>query len=169
MPRTRRRPDPRASQRPRRDRETIAPQSGEGGSSKFAWNPRLAGQRVVDEGERLVALSDRDGRQSKLAAELIGGNEHRPRRRRCARHRLWECRRQRGVEGNVAFALLSELMGVAIENGDRTEALEHVERALTIFGAPAPFLVENVERDMGEDDNRRAVRLAFQIRLEPGG
>src|SRR6202012_3879259 len=114
---------------------------------------------------RLVALRNRDGRQSKLAAELIGGNEHRPRRGRSARHRLWECRRQRGVEGHVAFDFLSELMNVAVENGNRAEALEHVKRALTVFGAPTPFLVENVERDMGEDHDRRAVRLAFQISL----
>ena len=59
-------------------------------------------------------------------------------------------------------------MDVAIKNSDRAEALEHVERALTVFGAPAPFLVENVERDMGEDHDRRTVRLALQIRFEPG-
>src|SRR5271170_3535549 len=59
-------------------------------------------------------------------------------------------------------------MDVAVQHGDRTEALEQVERALTIFGAPAPFLVEDIERDMGEDHDRRAVRLAFQISFEPG-
>src|SRR3984957_20230493 len=58
---------------------------------------RLAGQRVVNEGERFVALRDRDGRQSEFAAELIGGNDHRSRRRRRAGSRLRERRRHRGV------------------------------------------------------------------------
>src|SRR5579863_5522241 len=130
--------------------------------------PRLAGQRIVDEGERFVALRDRDGRQSKLAAELIGGNKHRPGRRRATGSRLRERRRQRGVEGHVAFDLLRQLVDVAVEDGNRSEPLQQVERTAAVLGAPAPLLVEYLHRDMGEHDDWRAVRLALQVSLEPG-
>src|SRR5579872_5165882 len=109
--------------------------------SVFMETPRLR-QRLVDDGERLVALDDRDGRQAKLAAKLIGGHDHGTRRRRATRSGLRERRRQRGVEGHVAFDLLGELMDVAIENRDRAEALQQVERALAVLGAPAPLFVE---------------------------
>ena len=61
-----------------------------------------------------------------------------------------------------------DLVDVAVEHGDRAEALQQAERLLPIIGAPAPFGIDRPERDMGEDDDRRRVGLALEIVGEPG-
>jgi len=124
-------------------------------------DPRLAGERLVDDGERLVALHHGDGGQPKLGAELVCRDKHRPGRRRTTRGRLRKCRRQCRVEGHVAFDLLGQLMDMAVQHGDRAEPLEQVERLRAVLGTPAPFLVDDLERDMRKHDDRRAVRLAL--------
>src|SRR5580698_9462530 len=72
------------------------------------------------------------------------------------------------MEGHVAFDLLGQLMDMPVQNGDRAEPLEQGERLRSIFGTPAPFLVENLQRDVRKHDDRRAVGLALQVGLKPG-
>src|SRR6202035_293108 len=73
----------------------------------------------------------------------------------------------RRVERHVAFDLLDQLMDVAVQHGDRAETLQQLKRPRTILGAPAPFLVDHLQRDMREEDDWRAVRFALQVGLEP--
>src|SRR4029078_11356406 len=76
--------------------------------------------------------------------------------------------RERRVERHVALHLLNDLVDVAVQYRDRTEALQEFERARAVLRAPAPFLIDDPERDMREDDDRHAVGLAAQIVSEPG-
>src|SRR6202035_3322475 len=87
-------------------------------------DPRSAGQRLVDDRQRLVTLHHCDGGKPKHGAKFVGGDNHRTRRRRAAGSRLREGRRQCGMEGHVAFDLLDQLMDVPVQNGDRTKPLE---------------------------------------------
>ena len=68
---------------------------------------------------------------------------------------------------SCCLRLLGQLMDVPVQNGDRTKALEQSQRLCSVVGAPAPFLVDHLQRDVREHDDRRAVRLAFQVGLEP--
>src|SRR5207245_6208479 len=57
---------------------------------------------------------------------------------------------------------------VAVQHGDRAKTLDVFERAAAVLGAPAPFRIDRPERDVGEQDDRRRLRFAAQIVLEPG-
>jgi len=71
------------------------------------------------------------------------------------------------MKGDVALDLLDDLVDVAVEHGDRAEALQITERASGVGRAPAPFLVDRPHRQMGEDDNRGAGRTAGNVLLQP--
>src|ERR1700722_16944377 len=58
-------------------------------------------------------------------------------------------------------------MNVPVQNGDRTEALEQRKRLRAIIGAPAPFLVDHLQRDMRKHHDRRAVRPVLEVGFEP--
>src|SRR5205823_15019418 len=58
-------------------------------------------------------------------------------------------------------------MYMTVEHGDGAEALEHLQRAGAIFGAPTPGLVHDPERDVREQHDRRRGGLALEIVGEP--
>jgi hypothetical protein len=95
-------------------------------------------------------------------AQLVVGDFHRSRRRCRTRRWLRERGRQGGVKGDVDLNLLHDLVDVAVEHRHRTEALEMVERARRVFGAPAPGWIDAPQRNVREDDDRGRGRAAFE-------
>ena len=59
------------------------------------------------------------------------------------------------VKTHIAFHLLEDLVNVTIEDGDLAEALDKVEGAQTVFGSPTPVGIDNPERHMREENDRR--------------
>src|SRR5512135_476124 len=57
---------------------------------------------------------------------------------------------------------------MAVEHGDRAEALQAVERFAAVARSPAPLRIDRPERDMGEDDDGRAGGEPAHVVLEPG-
>jgi len=72
------------------------------------------GERAVDDGQRTGSLDVRDSIDAEVAAQFSRGHCHRT----GFRHRSWrglrECRRARGVKGDIAFDLLQRLVNVAV-------------------------------------------------------
>src|SRR3954470_20876249 len=124
-------------------------------------------QRRVDDGEALVAALECHGADAEQRAKLVVGNLHRTGRRGAARRRLRERCRTGSVKRHVALDLLHHLMNVTVEHGDGAEALQHLQRAGAIFGAPAPGLVHHPKRDVGEQHDRCRGGLALEIVGEP--
>src|SRR5882724_4779110 len=125
----------------------------------------LALQRGVDDGEALIARLEVDAGNTEQAAELVVGDLHRPGRGGGARRRLRKRGRARGVEGDVALDLLHHLVDVAVEHCHRTEALEVIQRAGAVLGAPAPGRIDRPQRNMGEHDDGHRFRFALEIIL----
>src|SRR5262245_29723717 len=111
-------------------------------------------QRLVDDGKPLLSAFEGDVGDAENRAQLVVCNFHRTRRGSRARRGLREGSRHRGVEGDVAFDLLHDLVDVTVEHRDRAEALEVIERARRVFGAPPPCWIDRPQRNVGEDDDR---------------
>src|SRR5437899_1746220 len=92
---------------------------------------------------------------------------YRPRRRRTARRRLRKRRGHRGMERDVALHLAEHLMNVTVQDGGRAEAAERHQRALGVFGGPAPLRVNRPEGHVGEDHDRGATRERRDVLLQP--
>src|SRR5260370_34282279 len=135
-------------------------------ASDAITNFPLALQRGVDDGEALIARLEVDAGNTKQAAELVVGDLHRPGRGGGPRRRLRKRGRARGVEGDVALDLLHHLVDVAVEHCHRTEALEVIQRAGAVLGAPAPGRIDRPQRDMGEHDHGRRLRFGLEILLK---
>src|SRR3984893_14853233 len=58
-------------------------------------------------------------------------------------------------------------MNVPVQNGDRTEALEQRKRLRAVLGAPAPVLVDHLQRDMRKHHDWHAVRPVLEVGFEP--
>src|SRR5665213_2178623 len=71
------------------------------------------------------------------------------------------------MKGHMALHLLRQLMDMAVKHRNRAKALEHTERLDAILRAPAPGLIEDVQRNMREDDDRLRRCAAFEIRGKP--
>src|SRR5580704_5306084 len=71
------------------------------------------------------------------------------------------------MERDVALDLLLDLVDVAVEHGDRPEALQIAESAGSVLGSPSPFLIDRPQRQMGKDDDRGARRQPFDVLLHP--
>src|SRR5262249_29454231 len=127
----------------------------------------LALQRRIDDRETLLVLLEGDIGNAEHFAQLIVRHFHRARRGGGARRRLRESGRTRGVERDVAFHLLHDLVDVAVEHRYRTELLEIAQRLSAVLRAPAPFLRDGPERDMREQQDRRRSRAAFNITFQP--
>src|SRR5579872_3703255 len=110
---------------------------------------------------------DRDLAHAEHAAQLLRRYLERTWSRPLAGRRLWERRRQGGLERDVAFDFLHDLMDVAVEHGDRTEALEIGERLVAVVGSPAPLRIKRPHRHVRHDDDGRAGAAAFQVALDP--
>ena len=54
------------------------------------------------------------------------------------------------------FDLLRDLVDVPVEHGHRSEPREQLQRLGRIVGAPAPVGIDRPQRDVREDDDRRA-------------
>src|ERR1043166_1690015 len=74
----------------------------------------------------------------------------------------------RGVEGDIAFHLLHDLVDMAVQHGDGTEPAQIAHRLVGVAGSPAPRLIDRPHRHVREHNDWRAGRAAFQILLEPG-
>src|SRR4051794_29723654 len=90
--------------------------------------PRSALQRLIDDGEPLIALLERHAGNTEQRAQLVVRDLHRTGRGRSTGRRLRERGRARGVERHIALDLLHHLVDVAVEYRDRAEALEQFER-----------------------------------------
>src|SRR5262249_26940678 len=124
-------------------------------------------QRLIDNGEPLLSTLKGDVGNAKKRAQLVVGDFHRSRRRCRARRWLRKGGRHGGVERDVALALLHELVDVAVETRPRPEALEIVEGAGRVFGAPAPGRVDGPQWNVREDDDRGRCRPALEVVLQP--
>ena len=71
------------------------------------------------------------------------------------------------MEGDVAFDLLHQLMDVAVENGDRSKALQISQRLSSVVRAPAPGRINRPQGDVCENDDRRRGREVFDVLLKP--
>src|SRR6266446_6891773 len=78
-------------------------------------------QRQVGHGERVLTFLVVDVGHSQHAAQLFGRDLHRAGRWSCAWLRLRESSRAGGVEGDVAFYFLHNLVNVSVEDGDGAE------------------------------------------------
>src|SRR5258708_17421527 len=124
-------------------------------------------QRLVDDGKPLLSTLEGDVGDAENRAQLVVGDFQRSRRGRRTRRWLREGCRPCGVEGDVAFDLLHDLVNVAVEHRHRAEALEVVERARRVFGAPAPGWIDRPQRNVGKDDDRGRCRAALEVALQP--
>src|SRR4051812_13423623 len=93
---------------------------------------------------------------SEDTSQLIRGNFHWTRRRRCAGFRLRKSSGARGVERDIALDFLHGLMNMPVQDCYRTEALEIAERLRAVFSTPAPVGIDRPERDVREDNDGRA-------------
>src|SRR6266478_6854015 len=124
-------------------------------------------QRLVDDGKPLLSTLEGDVGDAENRAQLVVGDFQRSRRGRRTRRWLREGGRPGGVECDVALDLLHDLVDVTVEHRDRAEALEVIERARRIFGAPAPYWIYRPQRNVREDDDRGRGGAAFEVVLEP--
>jgi len=100
--------------------------------------PASALQRLVNDGEPLLpALEGNVGNPENRAQSCRRRPSVGP--ARAPRPALAAGRRSNraGVECDVALDLLHDLVNVTVEHRDRAEALEVIERARRVFGAPA--------------------------------
>ncbi len=56
---------------------------------------------------------------------------------------------------------------MAVEHGHRAEPLQHRQRLGAVVGAPAPLLVDDPQRHVGEHHHRLARRTARKVLLQP--
>src|SRR5215470_10713364 len=134
-------------------------------STSCAQDDALLGQWRVDDGQPAPALDVVHLAEAEHASELLGRYLERPRPLPHARGRLRKGRRQCGVEADRTFHFLQDLMNVAVQDGDRAEALEMRERLFAIIRHPAPLRVHRPEGHMGEDDQRSAAAQTLDIFL----
>src|SRR5437016_12525276 len=58
-------------------------------------------------------------------------------------------------------------MDVTVKDSHRAEALQISQSAFAVARSPAPFRINRPERDVREDDNRRARSETLHVGLEP--
>src|SRR4051794_30960140 len=92
---------------------------------------------------------------------------HRTRLWCCARRRLRECCRHRGVKRDVSLHLLHRLVDVAVQYRHRSESPEISERLLGIVSAPSPLRINRPKRNVREHYDGCAGRQWFEIFLQP--
>ena len=71
------------------------------------------------------------------------------------------------MEDHVAFDFLRQLVDVSVQNRHRPEPLQKRQRALAVCRAPSPLLIKYVERNVSEDDNRRAGGFVSEVIFKP--
>src|SRR3984893_14157094 len=124
-------------------------------------------QRLVDDGKPLLSTLEGDVGDAENRAQLVVGDFQRSRRGCRARRWLRKGGRPGGVECDVAFDLLHDLVNVAVEHRHRAEAFEVVERARRVFRAPSPGGIDRPQRNVREDDDRGRCRAALEVALQP--
>ena len=127
----------------------------------------LSTERSVDDSEMMVAGSEVHAGDAEHLSKSFGGDLHRAGGGSAAGRGLRERRGHRGMEGDVALHLLHHLVNVPVEHGDRAEALQDRESLRAVLGAPAPFGVNGPQRNVREDDNRRAGGEVGDVLAEP--
>src|SRR6266403_1353052 len=104
---------------------------------------------------------------AKHTAQLVGGNLHRSRAFSLARRGLGEGCRECGVKSHIAFNFLHGLVNVSVQNCYRAKLLEIRERLRAVVGPPSPLRIDRPERDMGKDNDWRAVLQVLDITFKP--
>src|SRR5215469_18107175 len=75
--------------------------------------------------------------------------------------------RHRGVKRNFAIDFLHDLVNVAVQHRDRTEAFDIRQGLLAIVGSPAPIGIDRPQWNVCEENNRSAGRATLKIVLQP--
>src|SRR5262245_50708466 len=108
----------------------------------------------IGDGERRLVFDIANIGDADDAAKFVGGEIADGARSALAWLSLRKRRRTRRMESYLAFDLLHDLMDVAIQDRDRSEALEQLERFLGVLSAPTPFLVNRPQWDVREEYDR---------------
>ena len=67
----------------------------------------------------------------------------------------------------MPFDFLHHLMDVAVQHRHGAEPLQVRQRPRAVVGAPAPLGIHRPQRNVGEDDDRRAALETLDVLLEP--
>src|SRR6202047_3907781 len=117
--------------------------------------------------QSVFAANQVDVGNAQHAMQSFGRYFHRTRRIRLARCRLRKRGRPRRVERNIAFDLLHDLVYVPVQNRHGPKSLQVRKRLLAVVGAPTPLGINRPERDVREDNDRRAALQSSDIFLNP--
>ena len=71
------------------------------------------------------------------------------------------------MDRNLPFDFLHDLVNMAVSHGHGTEALHQRQGLLAIVGPPTPIAIDSPKRNVREDHNRGARRVALEIVLKP--
>src|SRR4029077_16383979 len=80
---------------------------------------------------------------------------------------LRERGREGGMKAHVAFDFLEHLVDMTVEHSHGAKALQISQSAFAVARSPAPFGINRPERDVREDDNRRARPQTFHVAFQP--
>src|ERR1700722_7221663 len=136
--------------------------------SGFSLVAAISAERRVGQQSRTRKWEDVDARDAQHPWKLIRRDLERSRTGAVARSRLRIGGRACGMERDVAFHLLHDLVDVAVQHGDRSEPPQIGHGLIGIAGSPAPGLEDRPHRHMSKHDDRGARGAAPQILLEPG-
>src|SRR5262249_33709779 len=106
--------------------------------------------------ERVIAFDIVDVSDSKDGTEALRFDLHRARLWRGSRRRLRERGGHCGVERDVAFHFLYDLMDVAVQNRDGSESSQKPERLFGVICSPAPLRIHRPKRNVGKHYYRHA-------------
>src|SRR5438270_10710849 len=71
------------------------------------------------------------------------------------------------MERHITFYFLEHLVDVTVKHSHGAKALQVSKRSFAITSPPAPLRIDRPERDVREDDNRRARSEILNVGLEP--
>src|SRR4029077_6846704 len=73
----------------------------------------------------------------------------------------------RGMERNLTFDLLHDLVNMAVQHGHGTETLDVRQSLFAVVGSPAPIRIGGPQWNMFKEHDRSAGRAALEIGLKP--
>src|SRR5882724_3230393 len=99
--------------------------------------------------------------------QLVGWHLHRSGRGSFSGRRLRKRSRHGGMEGNLPFDLLHDLMNMSVQHRDGTETLDVRQSLFAVVSSPSPLGIDSPQRNVRKEHNRSAGRAAFEIVLKP--